>query len=642
MIKCVLCHRENNIIVREEKNGKVQYEKLNSDDMQEYISTMCLNFRESVIFWVQDLRLYAESIITLLYFMGWEDVTAENTSVKKMPSQSFKYAVEIRGNAYYIFMRAGRHTIYMYNADNLLGNISEFEILRDFGDGGATLEKLSDATYKAILKLSGFQEKRTPFTISMLAMREWKKIEDLRGCKNLINCKNFYSPDETELLSVYLRKSYCGGWNYLNDRISQSVYRKQPGKVYDVNSLYPYIMATKPLPWRDPIPFKGGTIPHKDDPAYYYYVRVKLKFELKDDSFPYIQKRGDFRYRFMDYLKTSDIITIDQNGQEHRTSKIRNLNGEVEDVFPEFVLTKTDYELIHRHYNILKEEIIDGVCFKTARCIFKHYVNLFYDKKEKADKEGATGEKRIAKMLLNGLSGTLAKREKRVNLVYKEVDGHLETEPVTTLSQSESYIHMASAILSYAREYTYEAACANREHFLYADTDSLHIFGENYEPVGIEIDNSALGKWKIEKEFVDACYMKRKCYTLKTTNNDYKLTMAGIPFGFKEYIEDVLNGKTESDIYEKAYYGDYKDASEIIKKGYEFKFSDYDEDEELENDYTGNLQNSFKDFQNECKEYDPCTILQYVKYPSGITVCENFKLSHRLLWEYMQPIHNYG
>ena len=63
---------------------------------------------------------------------------------------------------------------------------------------------------------------------------------------------------------------------------------------------------------------------------------------------------------------------------------------------------------------------------------------------------------------------------------------------------------------------------------------------------GIEIDPDALGKWKLEKTFTDACYMKRKSYVLKTddVSTPYQITMAGIPYGYKRLIEDILNGQS--------------------------------------------------------------------------------------------------
>ena len=651
MINAVMCHKENDILIRiQDKNG-IDYDRRTSDDMQDFFSTYFLNFTESTILWVQDLRLYAESIIMLLYAMGWTDVTLMNPSAKNMPSKSFKYAIEVRGNAYYILVRNRKHTVYIYNTDNLLAGISDDEIVKDFGNGTQLedindrqlthLKSLVDASFSAILRMDGFQAKRTPFTISMLAMRQWKKIEDLYTCGNLVDCKKFDAPGEAQgSLSEYIRKSYHGGWNYLNDKIDRSEYKDKDGAVYDVNSLYPFIMATKPLPWGQPQPFKGSEIPRKDDPNYYYYVRVRMTFDLKEgDHFPYIQKRGDFRYRFMDYLTTSDIIKIDNSGAWQRISKIIGIDGKPQDVIPEFVLSKTDYELIHRHYDVHFEEILDGVVFRTSRSIFKHYVGNYYSIKQKAGRTGATGEKRIAKMLLNGLSGTLAKREKRVNLVYREKNGHFETEPMTAECQSASYIHIASAILSYAREYTYEAACQNADSFLYSDTDSLHLIGYAR---GIEIDPDALGKWKLEKTFTDACYMKRKSYVLKTddVSTPYQITMAGIPYGYKRLIEDILNGQSLESMERLAEYTDsrYRDATVVFKKSIQYIKDRYaDEGYKEVEDYVPSFYNNLAKMVRDAQEYEPTTLLLYSKYPSGITVCENFELSHKVLWEYMQP-----
>lgn len=640
MINTIMCHIENDIIVREQtKTGKISYNKYSYDEMADFFSTLFLNFKESTILWVQDLRLYAESIIEMLNFMGWQDVTESDPKIKDMASKSFKYLIEIRGNAYYIIIKNNKKAIYIYNSDNLLANITNEEIVHDFGkDTDDKLTDLVNASYNAICRLGGFQSSKTPFTLSMVASKEWKKIERLRGCELITDCREFMSPDEQEPLPQYLRGAYTGGWNYINNKIPDNKYRKQPGAVYDANSLYPYVMATKPIPYGKPTSFIGPEIPFKDNEKYYYYVRVILTFDLKKGKhFPYIRKKGDFRYAIMEYMETSDILIRNDDGSIKRCDKVINLNGELEDVKIELVLSKTDYELIHRHYDIRSEEIIDGVYYKTATYIFKHFVDKYYNMKATAKATQNYGEYRISKMIMNALAGTLAKRDERTNLFYKYENEKYNIMPMTKKNESASYIHMAAAILSYAREITYEAACANYDNFLYSDTDSIHVFGKNYIPKGIQLDDKKLGYWKTEKTFTDAYYMKRKYYILKTNEevDPYKITMAGVSYGCKELIQDALNQHEPMQILKDADKGKYLDASDMFKRVMKILtdgWGDYVDEVETYN----SMAMKYLEFVKECKNYDPLTILNYVKYPTTMTFCENFKIFHKLEWKYLR------
>ena len=69
---------------------------------------------------------------------------------------------------------------------------------------------------------------------------------------------------------------------------------------------------------------------------------------------------------------------------------------------------------------------------------------------------------------------------------------------------------MASFITAYARDVLINAVNSVFDRFLYCDTDSIHILGN--EIPDIPIHDTKLGYWKLEGRFVDAKYIGAKRY----------------------------------------------------------------------------------------------------------------------------------
>jgi len=657
MNNTVISHIGNDVIVKETKKGKITYDIMTNEELPDYFSTEFLNFDENGIVWVSDLRAYGDSIINLLYDMGYTDVTGENPAIKEMRSKTFKYVMEVRGNIYVIHIKRNKFSLSIYNVNNLLLNLSDEDIISTWGyyhtydvmEHAASkraedvkrameekkiydLHNLVDAMYNGIDSLGGFNAKHTPFTLSMLASRIWRQTQGF-GFNNpmLTDCKEYTAPNG-ETLADYIRKSYHGGWNYCTDKPYEQ-YKGKYGKVYDVNSEYPYVMLNRPIPYGKPAFFKGA-IPDniKNNDRYYYYVRVRLIFKLKEGSFPFLSKKEDFLYRFNGYLKNSNIEYTDNNGNRISTGTIIGLDGKPQRTFPEFVLSKTDYEMAKRHYDIIEEEVLDGVYYRTTKYMFKSFIEKYYDMKKSCRETGDKAGAMFAKMVMNSVSGTLGKRAIYTNILYEMGEDGLKHNIVENFNNSACYIHMASAILSYGREYVYEAACANYDNFLYSDTDSIHILGD--EVKGIKIDNTEIGAWKVEHEFDNARYFKNKAYVLKTRDMGYKVTIAGMEHNFCRLVQDILNTEKldpELDVWRFAtdcYFGKYGPA-EIIS---------HTKREMDDDSYTGLVKrvSEFYDLEHFIKDIsetdDRVSILAYIQYPSGWTYCDNFEIKYAMSW----------
>jgi len=593
------------------------------DEMGDFWSTYFLNDarKNSAIFWHFNLSYYAEDILMILHKMGYTDVTRYDPTISEMKSRDYKYLISDEGVTYRIIVKVGHKTTYIYNSDNLLSNISDEEIINDFNDDMDSEPgvRLAKGIYKAVFLLNGFRIKKTPFTISMYAQADWKQREGLYLCDNLIDANKYMVGDNS--LSDYIRKSYHGGWNYRNENTQvHDKAREEGGLVYDVNSLYPFIMKNKPMPWGTPELIKGKPDDKiLSDKYRYYFIHVICKFELKEGHFPFIQKKDSMYYWGRDYLETSDII----RGDGTRVKSVIGTDGKRKEVKCELILSKTDWEMMQRHYDVFDIEYIDCVVFHTCRHVFDTFVDYHYKQKIKADKSGERGIRRIEKIIMNSVSGGLAKRKQRTNIIidYDENDV-TDYDIKKTELQNPSYIYLASAILSYAREYTYETAYEYRDRFLYSDTDSLHLAGKEI-PEDLIIDQQELGAWKLEKEFEDAIYYKKKLYTLKTKDG-FKCTLAGVDKISKKVIQDyMMQAYYESDFL-KVFDAKYKSA--LTEKDL-LAFDNNPGKVGLRN-----LKETLTRRLEFESDVDPMYNMMYAEYPTIIQWGENFNIYTDVKW----------
>lgn len=293
-----------------------------------------------------------------------------------------------------------------------------------------------------------------------------------------------------------MRRAYKGGFVYLNPKYKNK--RVKLGKTYDVNSLYPWVMYTKLLPYGYPMFFEGKY--ERDENYPLYIVHMKCCFRLKEGHIPCIQLKNNRRYVETEYLTTSE----DSMGLDEPV---------------EMWLTNVDYELMLDHYDIFDETYINGWKFKGATGMFKDYIDFWMNVKE--NNTGAL--RQLAKLMLNSLYGKFASNPeayKRVcyldenEVVRYEVVKDKEIAKKYGLSEPEPrdpvYTPMGCFITAYAREKTIRSAQREYDRFIYADTDSLHL--EGLEVPDFEIHPTHLGAWKDEGTFVDSKYIRAKTY----------------------------------------------------------------------------------------------------------------------------------
>ena len=353
-------------------------------------------------------------------------------------------------------------------------------------------------------------------TLSSDAFKEVK--ETIGGFKKWRNSMPKLDP----IIDKFCRKAYKGGWVYCNPKYQNKVI--EDVNVYDVNSLYPYVMSSKPLPVGKPIlkpPIKGEL----------YIVQFKTEFKVKKGYFPTIQVKNSIHYSETEYIKeTTEPL--------------------------ELTLTSVDYELFHEHYDVFYEQDHKYISFQSQKGLLKPYINKWMEVKKKAVKEHKQNEKFIAKRRLNSPYGKTGMRGDRINKIPVEVDQRLifkeEREEIETV-----YVPYACFVCAWARYITITTAQQNYDNFLYADTDSVHIRGNPHGEMWI--DDTELGAWKHEGQFELGKYIRAKTYIhghKELANNDGGCI--GINSNNKNIIVDEIKCAGMPDrIKERISWGDF-------------------------------------------------------------------------------------
>ena len=368
-----------------------------------------------------------------------------------------------------------------------------------------------------------FNEEHKELTIGSCCLKEFKQFYEK------IDYNNFF-PDLSEhecpvelhnkytTVDDYIRKSYRGGYCYLNPKYKGLIIEK--GITFDVNSLYPSQMHScsgNYYPVGLPKFWQGNYIPDKATKNNrVFFVRFQCKFRLKKNKIPTVQIKGNSLYRGNEYLKSSDVY---YNGKYYPT--YIDVYGETQDAKPMLTMTNVDYKLFREHYRVEELEIFDGCYFNTEIGLFDQYINKYMD--IKMTSEGAKRE--LAKLFLNNLYGKMASstdssyREPYLDLDknYVRFKLHIENE------KKAGYIAIGSMITSYARNFTIRHAQLNHErnnNFIYADTDSLHLENAIFE--GLEIHDSKMNTWANEGEWKQGKYIRQKTYieTVETEEGD--------------------------------------------------------------------------------------------------------------------------
>ena len=404
-----------------------------------------------------------------------------------------------------------------------------------------------------------FAEGHDKLTIGSCCLAEYKKIVGKYDFEHDFPKLETIPIDPSygaENADAYIRKSYRGGWCYLVDGAEDTIYTN--GTTADVNSLYPSMMHSESgniYPHGKPYFFKGEPPKQALMPNRYYFIRIRTRFYLKAGKLPFIQIKGNPRYKATEMLSTSDFKDR-KTGEYYQSYTDRN--GVFHDSIVELTLTCTDWQLMQEHYHLVDLEILDGCWFFARAGMFDQYIDKY--KEIKMTSKGA--QRQIAKLFLNNLYGKLATSPiSSFKIAYEKEDGSLGYEIVNEENKEPVYIAAGSAITSYSRNFTIRAAQTNyhgvgKRGFKYADTDSIHCDLPPEEIKGIRVDDNAFCCWKLESQWDRAIFVRQKTYIEHITHEDrkpiekpyYNIKAAGMPEQCKQQMNISLTGAKESDI----------------------------------------------------------------------------------------------
>lgn len=502
---------------------------IHGNNIKDFIN-FCANTKENYQLYFHNLKFDGEYIFNYLLNNGYEFVKDKRDRRDK----TFTCLISDMGQFYSIeiyFHVTKKHTnkVTIYDSLKIL-NFSVEKIAKDFN---LPISKLTldysekrpvgheltdheidyirnDVEIMARALEHMFNENLLKMTIGSDALANYKEMN-----KNF----NRYFPILNINIDQDIRKSYKGGFTYLND-----IYKEKEvgnGLVLDVNSLYPSVMKYNYLPFGDPLFFEGR---YQDDKLYKLYIQcLSCSFELKEGMIPTLQIKNNPSFLPNEYIKSSDgdIVTL--------------------------YLTNIDLDLFLSHYNVYDITFHNGWKFKALKGLFTNYIDYWTERKINAKKENNNVLYIISKLMLNSLYGKFGLNPRvRGKIPYLNEEGIVKYKLGEEEIRDAIYIPVATFITSYARRKTINTSQAikdytinkyNDDYYIYSDTDSIHLKLMPDEELMqfVDIDDYRLGAWKIESRFTRGKYLRQKCY-IEEFNDKLNVTVAGLPKKLGKYI----------------------------------------------------------------------------------------------------------
>lgn len=493
---------------------------------------------------------------------------------KDMPNNTFTYSISSMGQWYRVTIKIHDKIIELRDSLKLLP-FSVKKIGKSFGTKHKKLEmeytgfryagceitpdeqeyiKNDILVVKEALEIM-FTEGHKRLTIGSCCLAEYKKSVGGKTYKKYFpQLYDIPIPSKygEKTAGDYIHNSYHGGWCYLAKGKERRIYPH--GTTADVNSLYPSMMSSESgnmYPIGEPTFWKGNYIPDEAvDGVHYYFVRFKTRFYLKSGMLPFIQIKNTLSYRATEMLETSDRYNK-EDGKYY--TQYYDIDGNLQEAIVTLTMTMVDFKLFIEHYELVDFEILDGCYFNAAVGIFDEYIEKY--KQIKIHSKGAQRE--LAKLFLNNLYGKMASsQQSNFKVAYIKEDKTIGFYTQLANDKEAGYIAVGSAITSYARNFTIRAAQQNyygadKDGFIYADTDSIHCSLPPEQIKGIKVHPTDFCCWKLESTWDAGFFVRQKTYVEHVIAEDcepiekpyYNFKCAGMPERCKELFIKSMTGE---------------------------------------------------------------------------------------------------
>lgn len=298
----------------------------------------------------------------------------------------------------------------------------------------------------------------------------------------------------------FCRMAYRGGFTYVNPKYAGI--EMGEGVSYDVNSLYPSVMAScagEVLPYGSPQWFWNE--PEHNDSYPLWIAQVRCSFRVRDGRIPCIQLKNNLSFVPTEYIADSlDPVVL--------------------------TVTSVDWELINQQYEVNVYEWYGGYRFRGSTELFKAYVDKWVKVKNQATIDGNQGMRTIAKLMLNSLYGKFATQPQVKSRKPVLVNDVLHYVDIPEYDRDPVYLPVGAFITAWARYKTITTAQRCGDRFIYSDTDSVKVLGT--EPLGIDVDDVRLGAWKDEGHFDRFKALRAKTY-IAEYGGRIEVHVAGMP-----------------------------------------------------------------------------------------------------------------
>lgn len=326
----------------------------------------------------------------------------------------------------------------------------------------------------------------------VLTERLYKKIEEILQTRistapsmSFAIYKDRFNPMiEMKCPKRGIRDTYKGGRNEIFKFTGKDI------NVYDVNSLYPYVMSK------------------------YSYPVGSLHKENNIDKDGYSFAIVDIPYSYIPYLGLKAY------------NKLLFPYGSISGYF-------TNFELREAKRLGATIKVIEGWVADESEFLFEKYVKHYYDARLEAKRNNETAKDVMYKMLLNSLYGKFGQREEKDNIksvLYQEYLGQMNTPQyinaellltyqsnkgemaVLKMEKKKRFVYhdylVSSYITAYARHTLYDYFLkAGLDNVSYCDTDSIFTISDLSNVCGKD-----LGLVKLEKTFKEYKAIAPKIY----------------------------------------------------------------------------------------------------------------------------------